>query len=105
MIKATRRRKRMYPCPKCKGVGNLPCGIIGGHVPCPDCKGTGKVTTKPKDEIEVLYDSFKHKDMTLAEFRHRYTRATDPRRAQRDLNRMVQGQRLKREIDGKMQRL
>jgi len=41
------------------------------------------------DHIEKLYNSFTRKDMTLKEFRRRYLTATDPKKLQDDLHKVV----------------
>ena len=44
---------------------------------------------RPVDEVDRLFDSFVQKDMPREEFRHRYIRATDPKRVKRELNGIV----------------
>ena len=44
---------------------------------------------KSRDHIEKLYDSFATKDLTLTEFKRRYKKATDPKRLQQDLGKVI----------------
>ena len=44
---------------------------------------------KTRDHIEKLYDSFAQKDMPLTEFKRRYKTATDPKRLQQDLGKII----------------
>lgn len=87
-----RRKEKAKPrtivCPKCKGT----------DAACTGCGGTGKVTITPCDHIDALYNEFKVKDMTRAEFRREYKRVMDPRRLNRDLRAIV----TKRQIEGQL---
>lgn len=87
MLKRTRPAAKTYPCPKCNGAG------------CVNCKGTGKVTTRPKDYIDELYDSFKKKDMTRVAFRAAFKHAIDPVRMHRELDDLLLTQQVRREIN------
>ena len=44
---------------------------------------------KSRDHIEKLYDSFAQKDMPLKEFKRRYSAATDPKKLQKDLDKVI----------------
>jgi DnaJ-class molecular chaperone len=41
-------------CPKCKGTGKLPLGIVAGVATCDVCEGAGKVTLERFGELEGL---------------------------------------------------
>lgn len=44
---------------------------------------------KTHDHVEKLYNSFAQKDMPLKEFRRRYLAATNPKRLQKDLGKVI----------------
>lgn len=44
---------------------------------------------KSRDHVEKLWNSFKMKDMPLKEFKRRYSAATNPKKLQQDLHKVV----------------
>jgi hypothetical protein len=64
---------------------------------CRRCNGIGRITEKPKDHVDELYDRFKIKDLTRAQFRREYKRVMSAKRSYRDLNSIMFSRALARE--------
>lgn len=84
-------KQQTITCPKCKGLDEK----------CTGCGGTGKVAATPCDHIDALYNEFKVKNMSRADFRREYKRVMDPRRLNRDLRAILTRKQIERQLDGR----